>query len=44
MPAQDFVIGNVTDVIDGETLNITVDRTSEEKKHESGGSENIRIQ
>jgi len=43
MPAQDFVIGNVTDVIDGETLNITVDRTSEEKKYESGGRENIRI-
>lgn len=43
MPGQDFVIGNVTDVIDGETLNITVDRTSEEKKRETGGSENIRI-
>jgi len=43
MPGRDFVIGDVTDVIDGETLNIKVDRTSEEKRHESGGSENIRI-
>jgi len=43
MPGQEFVIGNVTDVIDGETLNITVDSTSEEKRHELGGRENIRI-
>lgn len=43
MPGRDFVIGNVTDVIDGETLDITVDRTSEEKKHEFGDRKNIRI-
>lgn len=43
MPGRDFVIGNVTDVIDGETLNITVDRTSEEKKRDVGVREIIRI-
>jgi hypothetical protein len=43
MPGQDFIIGNVTDVVDGETLNITVDRTIGKKRLGFGDKENIRI-
>ena len=43
MTGQDFVIGNVTDVVDRETLNITVDRTSGKERHEIRDRENIRI-
>ena len=43
MQGRDFVIVNVTDVVDGETLNITVDRTNGQKRHEFRGKENIRI-
>ncbi len=43
MTGRDFVIGNVTDVIDGETVNITVDRTGGIRRRPFRGKEKIRI-
>lgn len=43
MPGKGYVIGNVTDVVDGETLNITVDGAGGELTDEFRQKESIRI-
>lgn len=43
MRTRDFIIGNVTDVIDGETIHMTVDQTGGGKWVQYGEQERIRI-
>jgi len=43
MSERDFIIGKVTDVIDGETFRITVDRTGGKNRHGYKDQEKIHI-
>ncbi len=43
MSARDFIIGNVTDVVDGETIRMTVDRTGGKKSSRYKDQEKIKI-
>ena len=43
MSAKDFLIGNVTDVVDGETIRMTVDRAGGRRMHGYKVQEKIRI-
>lgn len=43
MPGRDFIIGQVTEVIDGETFRMKVDRTGEKNRLAYKDRERIRI-
>lgn len=43
MTGREFIVGNVTDVFDGETIRLTVERIGGKKEHAFNDQEKIRI-